>query len=659
LQIDQLFRLTLIKDIKSRLGKLPKDLKVAYDEIFDAMTEGEIEIVDRAFRWVMCACEPLTTDALLPAVCQDGEGEGLQPVDNLQESDLLHCCRNLLVIDNKRNVWIPAHLSVIEYIENHRWNQYQANCLVASVCLSLLIDPLYGNREQDSETENDAMGESLDGNSNSQSADNESSDGSSEDQDELLDQGNRKQDLEPENGSMNESLDDYSNSESAENESTDGSSDDQDQPLDQDFDDLREYARFHWMVHVRNCENGKSDRLSALLKQFLGSPNHSSSEYKSWYEHLDKRKDRRDWPQTSLLSALYDLRYRIFVPHSSAYAICAFGFYNTLLDWWGTPWELVTRPTDSDTSLLQAAAMGNNISICNRLITWGTDLNEQLRHSAWDNALVAAVICSDLAIVELFIEKGAEVDIQVQDNGNYGSALVAAAANGAEEKIKLLIEYGANVNMQLENGKYHGSALAAAAWDDHKGAVELLIQSGADVNMQLQYGDYGSALAAAAFGDYIELVKLLIESGAEVNMQLQLGDYGSALAVAAYWNSTEQVKLLIESGAEVNMQLQHGDYGSALAVAAYWNSTEQVKLLIESGAEVNMQLQHGDYGSALVAAAREGVIETVELLLKFGAEVNMQFPEKRYKNALAAAKQSYMASTMVELLMEHGAIELE
>jgi hypothetical protein len=250
LQIDQLFRLTLIKDIKARLGKLPKDLKVAYDEIFDAMTEGEIEIVDRAFRWVMCACEPLTTDALLPAVCQDGEGEGLQPVDNLQESDLLHCCRNLLVIDNKRNVWIPAHLSVIEYVENHRWDQYQANCLVASVCLSLLIDPLYGNREQDSKTENDSMNESLDDHINSESAENESSDGSS-----------------------------------------DGSSDDRDELLGQDFDDLREYARFHWMNHVRNCENGKSDRLSALLKLFLGSPNRSSSEYESWYEHLGKLKD--------------------------------------------------------------------------------------------------------------------------------------------------------------------------------------------------------------------------------------------------------------------------------------------------------------------------------------------------------------------------------
>jgi ankyrin repeat protein len=562
LQIDQLFRLTLIKDIKSRLGKLPKDLKVAYDEIFDAMTEGEIEIVDRAFRWVMCACEPLTTDALLPAVCQDGEGEGLQPVDNLQESDLLHCCRNLLVIDNKRNVWIPAHLSVIEYIENNRWNQYQANCLVASVCLSLLIDPLYGNREQDSE---------------------------------------------PENGSMNESLDD------------------QDGLLNQDFDDLREYARFHWMVHVRNCENGKSDQLSALLKQFLGSPYCSSNEYKSWYENLDKRADKWDWPSTSLLTMNYGVTGDYFLPHSSAYAICAFGFYSTLLDWWETPWRPVTRSTDSDTSLLQVAAMGKNVSICSRLITWGMDLNERLRHNAWGSALLAAVIWSDLSIVELFIEKGAEVDMQVQNYGDYGSALAAAASrNGSEEKIKLLIKYGANVNMQPENGSF-GSALAAAAWDDQKGAVELLIQSGADVNMQLQYEECGSALAAAAFMDNIELVKLLIESGAEVNMQLQYGKYGSALVAAASRDRTEQVKLLIESGAEVNMQLQYGDYGSALVEAAQW-----------------------------------GEIETVELLLKFGAEVNMQFPEKRYKNALAAAKQSYMNTSMtVKLLMEHGAIELE
>ena len=73
--------LRLSKDIRSRLGKLPKDLKITYDEIFNEMTEGEIEIVDRALRWIMCLRAPLSTSALLPAVCQDGD-ETLKPVED-------------------------------------------------------------------------------------------------------------------------------------------------------------------------------------------------------------------------------------------------------------------------------------------------------------------------------------------------------------------------------------------------------------------------------------------------------------------------------------------------------------------------------------------------------------------------------------------------
>jgi hypothetical protein len=38
------------------------------------------------------------------------------------------------------------------------------------------------------------------------------------------------------------------------------------------FDRLREYARFHWMLHVRSCEGGNTEQLSTLLKRFLGRP---------------------------------------------------------------------------------------------------------------------------------------------------------------------------------------------------------------------------------------------------------------------------------------------------------------------------------------------------------------------------------------------------
>ena len=69
LQIKQILDLHRPGEITDRLGKLPKDLKRTYDEIYYGMSENEREIADHAFQWVMCAAKPLKTRELLPAIC--------------------------------------------------------------------------------------------------------------------------------------------------------------------------------------------------------------------------------------------------------------------------------------------------------------------------------------------------------------------------------------------------------------------------------------------------------------------------------------------------------------------------------------------------------------------------------------------------------------
>ena len=69
--------------IRERLGKLPKDLKDAYDEIYNGMSEREKQVANRAFQWVMCSRTPLPTTILLSAVCQDLDHDTIQPVRDL------------------------------------------------------------------------------------------------------------------------------------------------------------------------------------------------------------------------------------------------------------------------------------------------------------------------------------------------------------------------------------------------------------------------------------------------------------------------------------------------------------------------------------------------------------------------------------------------
>lgn len=140
LQIKQVLELPTETDIRSRLGKLPPGLKNAYDEIYGKVTMSPHAkvLVDRACKWVMSACKPLSSDELLSAIVVDSENDAFEFKKETDESCLQALCNNMLVLDSERKVWRVTHLSVVEYFEDHHWSLRQAHCHAAKVCLRLM-----------------------------------------------------------------------------------------------------------------------------------------------------------------------------------------------------------------------------------------------------------------------------------------------------------------------------------------------------------------------------------------------------------------------------------------------------------------------------------------------------------------------------------------
>jgi hypothetical protein len=87
----------------------------------------------------MSAWRPLTSMELLLAIRCSFEST-LCMGSVITESQLLHLCNNLLVLDSQRKVWRFSHLSVPEYFENNYWTRQQAHCYIAKVCLAYLIE---------------------------------------------------------------------------------------------------------------------------------------------------------------------------------------------------------------------------------------------------------------------------------------------------------------------------------------------------------------------------------------------------------------------------------------------------------------------------------------------------------------------------------------
>jgi hypothetical protein len=267
LQIKQLLKLQLEREILERLGKLPEDLKATYDEIYNEIPEHEKQIADRAFQWVMCACRPLATKELLSAICQDENSDTILPVD-LDEDIVLEYCHNLLVIDSVQHVWVPSHLSVIEYFEK-QLSQDQANCLAATVCLLVLQNTVFYNRQND--------------------------------------------------WSLEENWSDE------ENDSTSRKEIEQNDPLyKQGFENLSLYARHHWMIHAKKSAGiGTKARISTLVDRFLGQPTNSSPAYQCWLRMTAKDRYSQRPPTSMFVSSGFHAR-TLFPDSISCFAYCAF-----------------------------------------------------------------------------------------------------------------------------------------------------------------------------------------------------------------------------------------------------------------------------------------------------------------------------------------------
>ncbi|KAL9100680.1 MAG: hypothetical protein Q9163_003967 [Psora crenata] len=285
---------------------------------------------------------------------------------------------------------------------------------------------------------------------------------------------------------------------------------------------------------------------------------------------------------------------------------------------------------------LQAASYKGDNKVVQILLDKGADINTQ--GGLYGNALQAALSGGNDKVVQILLDKGADINAQ---GGYYGNALQAASSGGDDEVVQILLDKGADINAQ---GGYYSNALQAASYGGYNKLVQMLLNKGADINAQ--GGEYSNALQAASYGGHEKVVQILLDKGADVNAQG--GRYRNALQAASSKGYDKVVQMLLDKGADINAQ--GGEYGNALQAASYRGYDEVVQMLLDKGADINAQ--GGDYGNALQAASYKGYNKVVQMLLDNRANINAQ--GGWYGNALQAA--SYKGDDkVVQILLDKGA----
>jgi ankyrin repeat protein len=231
------------------------------------------------------------------------------------------------------------------------------------------------------------------------------------------------------------------------------------------------------------------------------------------------------------------------------------------------------------------------------------------RNEGGDTALMEASLNSDLRMMRLLMEHGADINAR----GVYEVPTLLRAVHDPE-KVELLLAHGARIDER--------AMVIAAMISGSKRTLQLIRLRGGSVNAQV--GGYTALMAAAYCGD-LDSAIWLVEQGADVNARTEAGC--TALNGAAISGQAGIVKLLLDRGADPNVRYEEpdtiGDFQTPALSAAWKGHADCLRLLLEHGAEANVQ--GGPFKrTPLLCAATSGSAESVRLLLANGAHLNVK-----------------------------------
>lgn len=697
LQVDELLQELFEEDVLARLGRLPKNLTAAYDDIYSRQisNHGGVRsaITERALIWVLAARTPVSSSLLLSAVridvsCYNDQlinirdtnpavsstkntPDGFKHINGEVDEDLLQeLCTNLLILDSSINRWSFAHTSVAEYLEEHYFSSIHAHAYLGFACLLLTIDLSKSVSAKRPVGAVECLRLTAAQDLNPQLVD-----------DSWLAAG---QDLDPQPDEPREGHRRYPKIR---------------QPL-------LTYAVKWWPGHVARVAqelegstgkeidhrqgnaagshtSTKTDGLKLLVESFFDDSADGNAAYRFWcnwnttslyqnwegYGFISKSWSRNLWTRMRYL--VDSLRHKDKVS-----TVVALGLYNFLPGWW----EKLKVPSSSRLTVgipisgsyhgnyLHAASFFGPAELVSALLDAGMDINERTSDGRLPLTLAQTGDCE--GAFRVLFERG-----RYDPNSLTGldNPLFQAVNHKNVDMVRYLLCRGADPNQRctrLEDE--HGWALQQAATHDNITLLRILVEEGRAVP------DLNIAICAAYYLKLDALKYLILNAGIAPNARVAPegrvkydGSETIMMAAAHKIHEWEDVVIfcLQECGVDFKVQLIDDPYltklfglietdrchreggdmamgmwlpqancGSLLESVASSGTLTAVRFVVEAWEQdVNAVSGVGDYGSPLIAAAFSARTDVVQYLLNKGAEVNCQVPGGNYHSALVAA----------------------
>ena len=313
------------------------------------------------------------------------------------------------------------------------------------------------------------------------------------------------------------------------------------------------------------------------------------------------------------------------------------------------------RSTDGITPLFWAAREARNPDVIAVLLSAGADVNEQLEiEGEVGTPLLVAAGRREAAVIGVLLDGGANATFR----GPKGqTALHFAAGGGNWEAVSLLLEHGAQANTEDDSGQTPLEAVAsrfARGWDHHGRiantiwTIRELLRNGGDAPGLAKHG-WTEVHTAALSGNNPDELSALVDEGLDPDAETSSGWRASHLAAFANEDSSIVSTLLglgvdpnaaIGDATTVDLRRQLSRYGNRkpddsrvgdgrtpLHCAAFGNPNPRViEALVDGGANPNARTTTG-WTPLHAAVYANPNPDVAEALLKGGADANSQLNE--------------------------------
>lgn len=270
-----------------------------------------------------------------------------------------------------------------------------------------------------------------------------------------------------------------------------------------------------------------------------------------------------------------------------------------------------------------------------------------------DNFFATAVGAGQVEIARFLLEAGADPNGDADDDGD--PPIVVAAQNNDLAMAQLLLEQGADINAWHVDGSEMG-ALAASLRHPDLALFKFLLAQGANtgaVTWRRRVGDaereeiedgsgmpYTPLMMAAGSGN-IEAIQLLLDKGVDLTTQDQ--DFCDAFRHAAKSGQLAVCQLLVQHGAEVDAE-SWGDCArivTSLTCAAEGGNLAILQMVVDARRQAQAKLaEPGELVAAIEIAVKAGKVNSVLTLCsqQFELELIAQpFAMKKAKEWMVTA----------------------